>query len=293
VKQCMECLNSYDSSIKRCPNCGYEPVLIDGFYAYAPELARTAPGFKPAYFLELASLEEDSFWFQARRRLILFALKRFIPAFDSFMEIGCGTGYILSEVYKAFPHTIPKGSEIYIEGLSFAKTRLPTADLLQMDARRIPFKEEVDVIGAFDVLEHIHEDELVLRQTHQALKSGGLLLITVPQHRWLWSRVDENACHVRRYSKGELHEKLANAGFRVLRSTSFISLLLPAMWLSRTLNKLKKNNPGSGGSELSAISPILNSIFKKILSVESFLIFKGVDFSMGGSRFVVAKKIDL
>jgi 2-polyprenyl-3-methyl-5-hydroxy-6-metoxy-1,4-benzoquinol methylase len=65
------------------------------------------------------------------------------------------------------------GSDIFNRSLSFAQRRLPDAVLFQMDARRIPFEEEFDVVGAFDVLEHINEDDVVLRQMLQAIKPGG------------------------------------------------------------------------------------------------------------------------
>ena len=65
-----------------------------------------------------------------------------------------------------------------------------------MDARRIPFEDEFDVIGAFDVLEHIKEDEQVLVQMHRAVKSGGGIMLTVPQHMFLWSEQDVQAHHV-------------------------------------------------------------------------------------------------
>lgn len=66
-----------------------------------------------------------------------------------------------------------------------------------MDARRIPFEGEFDVIGAFDVLEHIEEDERVLGQLNAALRSGGGIIATVPQHQWLWSEMDTVSGHRR------------------------------------------------------------------------------------------------
>src|SRR4030095_1631809 len=100
-------------------------------------------------------------------------------------------------------------------------------------ARRIPFRGEFDVIGAFDVLEHIKEDEEVLAQMYQATRPRGGVLLTVPQHSFLWSEVDDYSRHVRRYSASELKAKVKRAGFETLRTTSFVSLLLPVMFISR------------------------------------------------------------
>src|SRR5690606_22871969 len=116
-----------------------------------------------------------------------------------FLEIGCGTGFVLSGVADAFPAVRLFGSEIFTAGLEFAARRQPSVNFMQMDARSLPFLDEFDVIGAFDVLEHIVEDGQVLAQMREALKPNGIILLTVPQHEWLWSPVDEFACHVRRY----------------------------------------------------------------------------------------------
>lgn len=290
MKHCLSCSTSYESSNNDCPECGYSPVLVDGFKCYAPELAHGGGGFKASYFSGLASFEESNFWFRSRNKLILWILKRYCPNFNSFLEIGCGTGYVLTGISGQYPQAALYGSEIFIEGLGFAATRLPAADLMQMDARDIPFYEEFDVIGAFDVLEHIEEDGRVLQQIHDALRPSGFLLLTVPQHRWLWSSIDEYACHVRRYTATELHEKIEQAGFKVIRSTSFVTLLLPLMLISRLTQKKVSHEKFDAASEMK-ISTFLNFLLLKILDIETFIIKRGINFPVGGSRLVLAMKV--
>jgi SAM-dependent methyltransferase len=161
---------------------------------------------------------------------------------------------------------------------------------MQMDARNIPFENEFEVIGAFDVLEHIKEDEKVLTQIYSALKPEGLMLLTVPQHAWLWSPIDEFACHERRYGAADLHQKIEASGFRIIRSTSFVTTLLPAMMISRLIQKKVFDKKFDAMAELK-VSPWLNSLFSRILSAELELIKKGCNFSVGGSRLVVSRKI--
>lgn len=290
MKHCLSCNACYASSIRNCPSCGFAPTLVDGFDSYAPAFAHEGGGFKSSYFLELARLEEANFWFLSRNRLLMWALEKYGPNFQSMLEIGCGTGYVLSGVSKNFPRANLYGSEIFIAGLGFAATRLPSAKFMQMDARHIPFENEFDVIGAFDVLEHIKEDEKVLSQMCAALKPDGLMLLTIPQHAWLWSPVDEYACHERRYAAADLHQKIENAGFRVIRSTSFVTTLLPAMMISR-FSQMKVSDEKFDATAELKISPWLNSIFSKMLSAELALIKMGINFPVGGSRLVVARKI--
>ena len=255
-----------------------------------PALAQGGGGFKAAYFAELARLEAGHFWFRARNRLIIWALGKYCSEFRSFLEIGCGTGYVLSGIATAYPGAQLHGSEIFTAGLAFAAARQPTIDFMQMDGRSIPFVEEFDSIGAFDVLEHIEEDEQVLRQMHGALRLGGVILLTVPQHTWLWSPVDDYACHIRRYSGKEIHAKVEGAGFKVLRSTSFVSSLLPAMFTSRLVQKVSTKKYADPTAEL-RISPWLNGLFEKMLDAELAAIRNGINFPVGGSRLMVARKI--
>lgn len=288
MKKCLFCDTNYPSSTIECPSCNTLPDKCDDFPAYASSFATEAGGFKATFFNDLAKLEDENFWFRSRNRLIIWGLGKYCPKFRSFLEIGCGTGYVLSGIHNAFPEAEIHGSEIFTAGLVFAAARIPKSQLMQMDARQIPYVNEFDAIGAFDVLEHIEEDTQVLMQMHQALKPSGVMLLTVPQHPWLWSAIDDYACHVRRYSSKELHNKVENAGFEILRSTSFVSLLLPAMWVSR----LTKRNPAvkfDATTELK-INPMLNRLFEIFLAFELFMIKAGINFPLGGSRFLLARK---
>jgi SAM-dependent methyltransferase len=85
-----------------------------------------------------------------------------------------------------------------------------------MDAQRIPYREEFDVAGAFDVIEDVENDRAVLQELRTALAPGGGLILTVPQHPALWSEYDVRAGHVRRYRASELRAKVIGVGSRSL-----------------------------------------------------------------------------
>lgn len=265
------------------------PELFEGCLTFSPGLAKNNEGFKSGSFDNLVELEAGNFWFRARNRLIIWALQNYFPEARNFFEIGCGTGFVLSGIEKVLLRLELFGSEIYSSGLSYAAKRLKSALLFQMDARAIPFDDEFDIIGAFDVLEHIQEDELVLKQMHQAVRQGGGIILTVPQHNFLWSQVDEYACHVRRYSATELKEKVTLAGFHVVKMTSFVSLLLPFMLASR-FRKRKPGDEFDATSEL-RLGRVTNIILEKILDLERGLIRMGFVLPVGGSLFVIAKKM--
>jgi SAM-dependent methyltransferase len=258
---------------------------------FSPDLAQNSHGYNVSFFALFAPQEAVHFWFRVRNSLIIWALGKYGARVASFMEIGCGTGFVLQGIASCFPQISLVGSEICPEGMAFAAERIKgRGEIMQMDARHIPFVAEFDAVGAFDVIEHIEEDDVVLQQIYRALKSDGLLLLTVPQHRWLWTATDANACHVKRYSMRELHNKVTLAGFTIVRSTSFVSSLLPFMLISRLFKREKTEN-----AELLTefrINPILNRIFEAFLRLELWLIRRGVSFPVGSSRLIVAAKTD-
>lgn len=217
--------------------------------------------------------------------------KKIFPKTKSFLEVGCGTGYVLDGLAKTC-HTINyTGADIYTTGLKLAAERVPQAKFIQMDACSIPFRNEYDVIGAFDIIEHVEEDQQILDQMFQAVRSGGGIMITVPQHKWLWSATDDYGCHKRRYACHELREKVVKSGFEVIKIVSFISLLLPLILILRGRYLLfsKKQTKMFVMSELD-INPALNRILEVICTLERKLIEKDISFPVGGSLLCIARK---
>ena len=288
MRICPACSKTFDAITWHCPCCGGQPEQRGGFPAFASELTSDT-GFKDAIFQELVTLEADNFWFCSRNRLIVWALQHYFSGKESFLEVGCGTGFVLSGISTACPHLKLAGSEISSAALSYAAKRVQGAEFFQMDARSIPFVEEFDVIGAFDVLEHIEEDEKVLGQLYRSIRSGGGLLITVPQHEFLWSRMDVHACHVRRYSARDLVAKVRVAGFEIMRVSSFVSLLFPLMLASR----LRQRNEGDSYDPLAElrVGATTNALLEKVMDIERLLIQRGLNFPIGGSLMMVATKI--
>lgn len=286
MNRCPVC-ESREVSGNACLACGFSPSCVDDFDAYAPGLAAAGPGYDPQHYANLAQLESGNFWFKARNELILWAFGRFFPRARSYLEVGCGTGYVLAAIADAFPGLEVHGSEIFVEGLGFAKDRVDRAHLFQMDARHVPYDAAFDVIGAFDVIEHIDEDVRVLEEMHRALHPGGGIILTVPQHDWLWSSQDEVAHHVRRYSRDELVGKVRDAGFRVEWTSSFVSLLLPAMAAARFAKRGDRAPEADVFSEFKLPRAVDAAMFR-VMQAEIAMIRAGARFPVGGSRILVA-----
>jgi SAM-dependent methyltransferase len=287
MRRCLVCTAEFADGW-RCPSCQAETPVIDGFRSFAEEPQSDDEAFDRHSFELLAELEPESFWFRSRNRLIVHALERYFPAATSFHELGCGSGFVLQGIREARPHLELSGSELFRSGLEVAGRRLSGTPLFQIDGRALPFSAEFDVVGAFDVLEHIEEDERVLGELHRSVKPGGGVLITVPQHPRLWSAADDYGRHVRRYTRSELVGKLRRAGFRPVRVTSFVSLLLPLLALSR-LTKRPSDTPYDPKSEYRATARV-DPLLERVLTLERAAIRRGVDFPAGGSLLAVAQR---
>lgn len=286
MKACLKCHHIFQSDSWECKRCGWKPKDIKGFISFHD--AHSDQGFNPDYFPILYQTEKDHFWFKSRNRLITWAFKRFFPKAATFLEIGCGTGFVLKAIQASTPQLKVSGSELFSDGLIFAKKRVPHSTLYQMNATKIPFHAEFDVIGSFDVLEHITHDRKVLKEFHAALKNSGGIILTVPQHPSLWSKFDTKSHHVRRYTRKELIEKISSAGFRTVFISSFVTLLLPFMVFNRLKSSSAKDNGGSDA--LIGIPNIINFVFELTLTLELFLIRLGISMPFGGSLIAIAVK---
>lgn len=288
MRLCVACRAELTGADWTCPACGHAPLIIDGVPVLAPERSDTRLGVDPEVYVTVADFEAGSFWFVSRNALIVWALRKYGPSAGKLLEVGCGTGFVLDAISHAFPQLSLTGSELHMSGLEVARGRLgDRSTFVQLDARELPYRDEFDVIGTFDVLEHITEDGAVLSSFRDALRPKGILIATVPQHPFLWSPSDDLACHVRRYKVGELERKCRSCGFRLVMSCSFVTLLFPALVMSRLFARSSKHYDAEREMRLGRLS---NWAATKAMSMERALIRAGVRLPLGGSCLLVAEK---
>lgn len=280
---------------RACPHCGMAAPVADGIPLFAPRLADTLSGFDPRDFETLARIEPGHFWFEPRNRLLGALCARHAPAARRILEIGCGTGFVLAEHARRLPGARLVGAELHPSGLRVARERLVgRAEFVQMDARAIPAAGVFDLIGAFDVLEHIAEDEAATAAMRRALAPGGLLALAVPQHPELWSTADDVAHHVRRYRPGDLEAKLVATGLAPVFSGSYCALLLPLMAVGRWRQRrgARGGAPARASEAEARPAPWINALLRSVLYAEVSLTLAGLRLPAGGSRVVLAKRSD-
>jgi SAM-dependent methyltransferase len=245
-------------------------------------------GYDPTHFARLAAIEERHAWFRVRRELLgrLAAdITRDLPDGFRVLEVGCGTGVILQELEKVCPRGQVIGMDLYEEGLRFARQRT-TSPLIVGDANDPPLGQEFILVGLFDVLEHLPDDEHVLRRMCDLLLPGGTLLLTVPADPTLWSYFDESARHVRRYELPELAAKLDGAGLEVTYITHFMRALRPLMRLYR---HAAFTNRRDTKRDLTVL-PLANKLLYRILKRDASAIAARRPLTSGTSLLAIARR---
>ena len=140
-----------------------------------------------------------------------------------------------------------------------------------------------DLIGAFDVIEHIDDDRGALASIAAKLKPGGKFMMTVPAHQWMWTAHDVVNHHKRRYSKGRLRQLIESSPLRLDKIGYFNSLLFPVAVAERTVSKLRRRDD----ADVRLPPAPLNTTLEKIFAAERYLVGR-LPLPPGLSLFAVA-----
>ena len=129
-----------------------------------------APGYDPHFFNTLERVEGRHFWFVARREVILDALRRAVPDLEhrGLFDIGCGSGGLL-QYLAARGVTVAGACDAYLESLEIVRRRIAAPLVLVDEGRLPPLGPGQELLGLFDVLEHLDDDRGVLRFLRSAL----------------------------------------------------------------------------------------------------------------------------
>lgn len=214
-----------------------------------------------AVFDRMAELDQEHWWFLARRRILDRIITRVVRPVEKarILEVGCGTGHNLAMLGR-FGKV--EACELDPSARALASKRLgrKVKDARLPDLSMFP-AGSFDLIALLDVLEHVKPDTASLRAVHRRMKPGGALLLTVPANPWMWSQHDAAHHHHRRYSKAHLAKVIGDAGLEVQLLSYFNSLLFPLVAAARIAGKLFGRESADDKLPSASVNAVLNRIF--------------------------------
>jgi SAM-dependent methyltransferase len=233
-------------------------------------------------YQQMAELDDRHWWYRARRKILADLIRREanLPPNARILEIGCGTGHNLA-MLSGFGHV--DGLELDDEAAALSEKRLGRGILRSPLPELDGVTDDYDLIGAFDVIEHIDDDRAALDAIATKLKPGGKFIMTVPAHPWMWTAHDVANHHKRRYSKRSLRALIQGSPLKLDRIGYFNSLLFPVAVAERALSKLR----GKDNGDVSLPPRPLNAALEAVFGSERYLVGR-LPLPPGLSLFAVA-----
>lgn len=246
---------------------------------------------KDHFYNEFFEAEDFHWWFQGRRKLLPSLVRAHIVSPVSILDVGTGGGALASSFLQFGSVSVCDNDPRCQEAVS----RWPDLEFHLGQADALPFADNTfDLVTAFDVIEHMADDQKGLREMARVVREGGGIAISVPAYMWLWGRQDIASHHYRRYTKSTLTAAIEGAGLSLERITAFNTLLLPPTAIVRLARRISSSrttpeDQNLGQSDFAGSKPgVVNNALAAIFSSESRWL-KHRNFPIGVSLFAFVR----
>ncbi len=235
---------------------------------------------------------EAGTWLNRGRGSVIAALlDRYCTRPGDVLDIGSGVGVHLSVLARHGPLDVIETND---EALAALTRRPEIRTLYRQGLPDLELDRRYEVIGAFDVIEHIRDEQLALEWIAEHLVENGLFLVTVPAYQWLFSAHDVANEHYRRYSRGILRDVMPPE-LRVVRCGYFNSILFPLAVTARAAWSITRRLRIGGNGAITDKQPSrvpgpMDQFFRGVLNTEAAIIKAGVTPPFGLSVFAVARR---
>ena len=241
----------------------------------------------PTLMKATLAVDEHHWWYRGRRRIIRAELDRLGVAADArVLDAGCGSGRTMQELAD---YGQVSGIELDPAAAGLARDR-NVGEVQVGRLEELPWDDATfDLITCLDVIEHVPDDVVALRELLRVCKPGGHLLVTVPAYQSLWSLHDEANHHFRRYSRPSLRGAANASGWRTERMTSFNSVLLAPAAIVRVAQRRFGTHNGYT-NDLDLGPAWLNDVLEGPLVAEAGWLSRGRTLPMGLSLMTILRR---
>jgi len=184
-------------------------------------------------------------WWRAREKLILKTLRAQQPAqgWKSILDVGCGDGLFFDQLLRLGEVEGVEPSAALVNPESAHRSRI---HICPLDENFQPGKQ-FSLILMLDVLEHLPDPAAALGRALALLAPHGMLLVTVPAFKWLWTNHDVINEHFTRYTRRSFRELAGHAGLCIRGERYFFQWLLPPKLATRIAERLRGLPPQPTG----------------------------------------------
>jgi SAM-dependent methyltransferase len=245
----------------------------------------------PQEYQTMRSVEDSYWWYRTLRSHVVRELaKRLLPG-AHVLDAGCGTGGMLDALRDHPARWQLSGCDLSPDAVALTCARGFT-DISQSSLSAIPMKsEECDAVVCLDVLYHESVDEsAAMHQLHRVLRPGGWLVLNLPAWDSLAGEHDRAVKGARRYTPDRIRALLPASRWHIESLHGWNALLLPAVWISRQLSRLRHSaTPHPARSDLKPLPHHLNRMLAAIASAD-FTLCRSLQIPLGTSLFAIARK---
>lgn len=245
------------------------------------------------YYTLYHQMEQQHWWFKARAAILESQVSAIAEKYNkpiTILNIGVATG-ATTKMLEKFGNVI--SVEYDKDCCEFLKSNMGI-EAINASMTALPFNNYTfDIVCAFDVIEHIEEDELAIREAYRVLNDKGTYIFTVPAFKFLWSDHDIVNHHFRRYTTTELLEKIKRNGLPVNYLSYFNAFLFLPIALVRLVTNLFKSNKNTeykSDFETYQIKSFSNSVLYKIFLIERAIMKRRIRMPFGVSVFISGVK---
>lgn len=151
---------------------------------------------------------------------------------ENILDVGCASGWFISEISKKNPQARCIGIDVYDKAIIYAKGKYPHIKFQTADAHHLPFKDNMyDVIVCTEVLEHVDNPKNVLKEIKRVLKPKGLVIIELDSGSilfsivwYIWRKLNGkvwNDSHLHSFNVKKLDNVIAACGFSIVKKKKF------------------------------------------------------------------------